>query len=92
MIPAPILKELEDYKAGKHPYPFGGFLTAILANDFVGAVIHADEKNFALLKEYAMYLYNEMPGRSKNYKMDYWGSYEAVAARIKEQQTVRISI
>ena len=92
MIPQNVLVEFEAYKAGQHPYPFGGFLTAILANDCVGAVLHADENNTKLLREYASYLYNEMPGRTGSAKDDYWGSYEAVANRIKDQKTFKINV
>lgn len=86
MIPAATLAKLEAYRNGRHPYPFGSFLTAVLANDLVGAFAHADEVNQQLMQEYAAYLYNEMPGRCGDPTVDYWGSYEAVTNRIAEQR------
>lgn len=49
----------------------GGFLSAILANDFVEAASRADHENLSNLAAYACFLYNEMP-------MGSWGSYEKV--------------
>lgn len=86
MLPSHVLQELEAYKAGQHPYPFGSFLTAILANDLVGATGGADEQNKWLIPEYASYLYNNMPGRTGNPLWDFWGSYEAVENTIRRQQ------
>lgn len=89
MIPPHILVELEKYRVGEHPYPFGGFLTAVLANDLVGAFAGADEENRQIMFEYASYLYNELPSRTGDVTVDYWGSYEAVANRIAEQVLAR---
>ena len=85
-IPQGFQDAFRAYVAGQHPYPFGSFLTAVLANDLVGAAAHADERNQHLLHEYASFLYHEMPGRSGDSSTDYWGSYEAVANRITEQR------
>jgi hypothetical protein len=90
-IPLTIREELQQYKAGNHPYPFGDFLTAILANDFVEAAKRADNRNQHLLFDYAMYLYNELPGRSHDPRIDYWGSYEAVANKIAEQYKAKVA-
>lgn len=85
-IPDYALEAFEQYKRGEHGFPFGGFLTAILANDLVGAVERADAENVRLLKNYASYLYNEMPGRTGDAAVDFWGSYDAVDHRIAEQR------
>lgn len=84
-LPDYALVAFEQYKSGQHGFAFGGFLTAVLANDLVGAVGRADAENARLLPEYAAYLHNNMPGRTGNATVDYWGSYEAVANRIEEQ-------
>ena len=39
----------------------GGFLYALLANDFMEACARADEKNLAALPVWAVLLYNEAP-------------------------------
>ena len=82
MLPAHIRDELDAYKQGNHPYEFGSFLTAILANDLVRAACTADQQNQHLLFEYAKYLYNELPSHM-------WGSYKTVQAQIAHQQTQR---
>jgi len=79
-------QEMDLYLSGCHPYEFGSFYTAILANDLVGAVGAADHMNKRLLGEYATFLYNNMPGRMNDPTRDYWGSYEAVKNRIAEQR------
>jgi hypothetical protein len=86
-----IRKELEAYVAGEHPYPFGSFVTALLANDLVGAVVKADPSNLEMLKDYAGYLHWNMPGRTGNPDVDYWGSYEAVKNRINDQRKVMVA-
>lgn len=80
-----VKQELIAYREGNHPYPFGSFLTAILANDLVGAVGHADDVNIKILGEYTHFLYNEMPGRCGDPQIDMWGSYEAVSNTIHKQ-------
>lgn len=45
--------------------PPGGFLTAILENDFLGAAGKADNNNRRLLWEWAAFLYNEVPHECK---------------------------
>ena len=49
----------------------GSFLTALLANDFMGAMGRADDENVRCLKQWAMWLYNEIPATAK-------GTYERV--------------
>lgn len=56
--------------------PPGSFMEAVLANDFVAAVGKADAINSHRLNDYAMFLYNELPGRG--YPNSPWGSYDAV--------------
>jgi hypothetical protein len=41
--------------------PLGGFLTAVVENDFMKAVVRADDENFPHLKAIAKYLYNRVP-------------------------------
>ena len=50
-----MLESLEDYI--NYGILTGDFLTAILHNDFVGALGHADEDNFENIQAYASYLY-----------------------------------
>lgn len=44
--------------------PPGGFLTALLSNDFMGAAHKADDENAACLMGWARFLYNHVPGGS----------------------------
>ena len=53
--------------------PQGGFLMAVLANDFMEAASRADQANGESLKGWAMFLYNYTPRNS-------WGSPEMVEA------------
>jgi len=62
--------------------PPGHFLTAVLSNDFVGAIGRADEVNKERFGDWALFLYNELPGRG-SYRQDCWGSREAVKNWIK---------
>ncbi len=65
VIPEGCRSGLELYISdGLHP---GGFLSAILENDFVRAAGAADAENMANLPAYANYLYNHIPGNA-------WGS------------------
>jgi hypothetical protein len=49
----------------------GSFLQALLANDFAKATTRADSANSELLREWALFLLNELPP-------DCWGSWETV--------------
>ena len=60
----------------------GSFLLAVLANDFVNAIGMADGINREYLSDWALFLYNELPGRG-SHKPDCWGSREAVDNWIK---------
>jgi hypothetical protein len=85
-IPEGILADLRAYVAGNHPYPFGSFVTAVLANDLVGAFGCADQQNQLRMLAYAQFLIWEMPGRSGDPESDLWGSYEAVANTVARQR------
>lgn len=52
--------------------PPGHFLTAVLSNNLVDAVLCADLTNRARLVDYAFWLYHELPGNC-------WGDPETVA-------------
>jgi len=49
----------------------GGFLTAVLKNDLVGAITRADEVNQAHIHDWVMFVLNELP-------IGCWGSEEKV--------------
>ena len=53
--------------------PPGGFLTAVLTNDLLGAFTHGDDTSIAGLKYIFRFLYNHCPSQC-------WGSKEKVAA------------
>jgi len=65
----------------KHYQP-GHFLTAVLENDLMEAIARADETNVQCLKAYAMWLYNQAPGRASGA----WGTPEAVAKWIANEE------
>ena len=46
----------------------GGFLTAVLENDLMGAIGRADSQNIAALKEIAQFIYNRVPSVAHGYK------------------------
>ncbi len=46
------------------PSNLGGFLRAVLLHDLVGAAMHANDENARCLRDWAYYLYNEMPSAS----------------------------
>lgn len=77
----------EEMKAALDRYaeqgvPLGGFLTALLANDLMGALGKADDGNQRDIAQLCMYVYNEMPG-------DCHGSYEIVDAWIDKKREGR---
>jgi len=55
----------------------GHFLTAVLTNNLVEAVSHADEGNIANIQKIVKYMYNKMPAEC-------WGNKEDVDAWIKK--------
>ena len=89
-IPDNILEELKKYRDGLHPYSFGGFMTAVLANDLVGAIQQADGANIHRLPLFASFLYNEMPGIVGDPTIDMWGSYPAVRNTIARQYNTKM--
>jgi hypothetical protein len=44
-----------------HGVPPGGFLTALFANDLMGALGKADDTNIGRIKDYGTFLYNFTP-------------------------------
>lgn len=58
------------------PFPpshMGSFLRAVLGNDFMGALAHADEENTKALQGWGLFLYNHAPAAS-------YGSDERMSA------------
>ncbi len=72
-IPEPMHAGIVRYLVN-HVRP-GRFLQAVLENDFVAVVMHADEISKPILKRYGGWLYNDLPGRSDSSP---WGSAEHV--------------
>ena len=62
-----------------HKFHPGGFVYAMLCNDFVGAACRADSWNQEKLHEYANWLINRMPPGS-------WGSKEIVDAWLRSDR------
>lgn len=56
----------------KHKVPTGSFLYAVLCNNLIEAVAHADTENIDNLPAITGFMYNEMPGTC-------WGSERHVA-------------
>lgn len=54
----------------------GHFLTAVICNDLVNAVSHADSKNYPELRNIVQYLYNHCPATC-------WGSDEKMQEWLK---------
>ena len=57
--------------------PPGHFLTAVICNDLLGAVSHADDTNVKALKTWVQFFYNEAPGGC-------WKSKEVMNAWVKQ--------
>ena len=57
--------------------PPGDFLTAVINNDLIEAISHADNKNINCLKAYIMWFYNQAPSGS-------WGYQNAVKDWLKK--------
>lgn len=60
--------------------PPGGFLQAVLENNLVEAFGRADECNANALKDYARFIYNEIPTNS-------WGSATTVKTWLNNQES-----
>ena len=61
----------------EHRIPPGSFMTAVLENDFIGAVGKADQINIHFLKNWAQWVYSECPALA-------WGSPAKVTAWLSE--------
>jgi len=57
----------------------GSFLTAVLKNDFLNAVCTADPTNSMLLRDIAIWVYNELP-------MLCWGSSDKVEKWLNREE------
>ncbi len=68
-IPEHTFEALKRYV--EHRLPPGGFLEAVLTNNFIETVGRADDQNSEKLKEIAEFVYWELPGSC-------WGSPEKV--------------
>lgn len=58
-------------------YMPGGFLTAVLCNDLMGAIARADGENIHAIKEICMFVYNRIPA-------DAWGNAEKMRTYTKK--------
>jgi len=58
--------------------PVGGFLTAVLSNDLVGAFGAADPDNRAAMHDWCLWLWNDIPGKC-------WGSRAKVEAWLHDE-------
>jgi hypothetical protein len=56
--------------------PTGDFLRAVLSNDLCEAFARADDENTAIMREYVMWIYNDVPHSA-------WGSWETVKAWVE---------
>lgn len=52
----------------------GGFLSAVIENNLIQAVSHADDENIKLIPQYVSYFYNEAPSAcwGNRYNVDTW--------------------
>jgi hypothetical protein len=62
----------------------GHFLTACLANDFLGALGAASTQTWDYVFQVGMFLYQEVPGRGGSNCP--WGSYEAVTKYCEQKR------
>lgn len=80
-IPDHMVKPIQDYLVkGCRP---GGFLTAVLSNNFIDAIGRADSKNLENIHAWAMWLFNECPSNA-------WGSPEIVEEYIQSRLAARV--
>jgi len=78
------LKEAFDHYI-THGIQPGGFLTAVLANDLMGAVGGADRQNSLILTEILTYVKWEIPSNCH-------GSYDVVKAWVQKHKETRNEI
>ena len=71
----PLGEDLHRYVKEGHGYILGSFLTAVIENDFIAAVNHADHINLELLSAYVIYMAKFAPPASigKNNVKDWKG-------------------
>ncbi len=74
MLPFDTKEQIDNYVERR--IPPGGFLYAILSNNFMDAVMKADDRNINCLVDIAKYLYNDTPS-------DCWGSIDNVENWLK---------
>jgi hypothetical protein len=72
------IKHLKGYLDNRQPV--GDFLTAVLENNLVNAVIRADSTSLLNLKAIIMWVYWDMPSNA-------WGSTEAVERWLRPQRS-----
>ena len=77
IIRAEMVEALRNYAEKR--VPLGGFLRAVVTNDFKEACGRADSQNVYNLPAFATYMYNEMPAPSQ-------GSLEAYHAWINGKE------
>jgi len=78
-VPEGLHEGLIEYFAARRPT--GGFLTAVLENDFKQACVRADVINRYYLRELALFLFNFCPAPA-------WGSPDAVSAWLRDPDPV----
>ena len=61
----------------------GDFLTAVLENDLMAAIGHADDNNKQAINSYVVWLYNCAPARASGS----WGSRDAVTKWLNNSGT-----
>ena len=77
VLPVEMRDGARDYvERGLQP---GGFMLAVLRNDFIDAVTRADPINRACLHDWAMWLWNEAPSKC-------WGSAAKVENWIEARE------
>jgi len=59
LIPEYMKESLREYV--QRGVPLGGFLSAVVSDEFLEAFKRADDGNTAIMHQYACYVYNEMP-------------------------------
>jgi len=75
-IPSHMHSGIKSYLFDKHIQ--GDFLMSVFANDLAEAAVRADNINANCLKNYAFFMFNELPSREVPYSP--WGSRENIKA------------
>ena len=81
-VPDHTRQAFEDYIL--RGYPPGSFMAAVLRNDFVAAVCHADTENKKYLVDIAKWMLNIAPRAC-------WGSDQAIRDWLKDKDNMRSS-